>query len=79
MPIIQIQIIEGRKQEQIQNLIFDVTEVVAKNLDVDVRRVRVLVNEIPSSHWGVGGRSKETIIYGDEENYNVCTICIAST
>ena len=30
MPIIQIQIIEGRKQEQIQNLIFDVTEVVAK-------------------------------------------------
>ena len=50
MPIIQIQIIEGRKQEQIQNLIFDVTEVVAKNLDVDVRRVRVLVNEIPSSH-----------------------------
>ncbi len=49
MPIIQIQIIEGRKQEQIQNLIFDVTEVVAKNLDVDVGRVRVLVNEIPSS------------------------------
>ena len=44
MPIIQIQIIEGRKQEQIQNLIFDVTEVVAKNLDVDVGRVRVKKN-----------------------------------
>ncbi|HFJ9407359.1 TPA: 4-oxalocrotonate tautomerase [Bacillus cereus] len=61
MPIIQIQIIEGRKQEQIQNLIFDVTEVVAKNLDVDVGQVRVLVNEIPSSCWGVGGRSKESL------------------
>lgn len=61
MPIIQIQIIEGRKQEQIQNLIFDVTEVVAKNLDVDVGRVRVLVNEIPSSYWGVGGKSKECL------------------
>ncbi|PGK37636.1 4-oxalocrotonate tautomerase [Bacillus anthracis] len=59
MPIIQIQIIEGRKQEQIQNLILDVTEVVAKNLDVDVGRVRVLVNEIPGSHWGVGGKSKD--------------------
>ena len=61
MPIIQIQIIEGRKQEQIQNLILDVTEAVAKNLDIDVGRVRVLVNEIPSSHWGVGGKSKDCL------------------
>ncbi|PIE93798.1 4-oxalocrotonate tautomerase [Bacillus fungorum] len=61
MPIIQIQIIEGRKQEQIQNLILDVTEAVAKKLDVDVGRVRVLVNEIPSSHWGIGGRSKASV------------------
>ncbi|MGE6536600.1 4-oxalocrotonate tautomerase [Bacillus luti] len=61
MPIIQIQIIEGRKQEQIQNLIFDVTEAVAKNLDVDVGRVRVLVSEIPSSHWGIGGQSKASL------------------
>lgn len=61
MPIIQIQIIEGRRREQIQNLIFDVTEVVAKNLDVEVGRVRVLVNEIPSSHWGVGGKSKANL------------------
>lgn len=61
MPIIQIQIIEGRRQEQIQNLISDVTEAVAKNLDVDTGRVRVLVNEIPSSHWGVGGKSKECL------------------
>ncbi|HHT7240069.1 MULTISPECIES: 4-oxalocrotonate tautomerase [Bacillus] len=61
MPIIQIQIIEGRRQEQIQNLISGVTEAVAKNLDVDVGRVRVLVNEIPSSHWGVGGRPKASL------------------
>lgn len=61
MPIIQIQITESRKQEQIQNLILDVTEAVAKNLDVDVGRVRVLVNEIPSSHWGIGGRSKASV------------------
>ncbi|MED1555864.1 4-oxalocrotonate tautomerase [Bacillus paramycoides] len=61
MPIIQIQIIEGRGREQIQNLISDVTEAVAKNLDVDTGRVRVLVNEIPSSHWGVGGKSKASL------------------
>lgn len=61
MPIIQIQIIEGRRREQIQNLIFDVTAAVAKNLDVEVGRVRVLVNEIPSSHWGVGGRPKANL------------------
>ncbi|KFN03611.1 4-oxalocrotonate tautomerase enzyme family protein [Bacillus clarus] len=61
MPIIQIQIIEGRRREQIQNLISDVTGAVTKNLDVEVERVRVLVNEIPSSHWGVGGKSKDSL------------------
>ncbi|MDM5188325.1 4-oxalocrotonate tautomerase [Bacillus sp. DX4.1] len=58
MPIVQIQVIEGRKQEQIQYLISNVTDAVAKSLDVDAERVRVLVNEIPGSHWGVGGKVK---------------------
>ncbi len=58
MPIIQIQVIEGRKQEQIQNLISNVTDAVAKSLDVDAERVRVLVNEIPGSRWGGGGKVK---------------------
>ncbi|WP_279538563.1 4-oxalocrotonate tautomerase [Bacillus sp. XF8] len=61
MPIVQIQIIEGRKQEQIQNLISNVTDAVAKSLEVDMERVRVLVNEIPGSHWGVGGKVKGSV------------------
>ncbi|MEN1935845.1 4-oxalocrotonate tautomerase [Paenibacillus sp. 102] len=61
MPIVQIQVIEGRKQQQIQNLISNVTDAVAKSLDVDAERVRVLVNEIPGSHWGVGGKVKESV------------------
>ncbi|WP_257128987.1 4-oxalocrotonate tautomerase [Bacillus pseudomycoides] len=61
MPIVQIQVIEGRKQEQIQNLISNVTDAVAKSLDVDAERVRVLVNEIRCSHWGVGGKVKESV------------------
>ncbi|MDZ5607688.1 4-oxalocrotonate tautomerase [Bacillus pseudomycoides] len=61
MPIVQIHIIEGRKQEQIQSLISNVTDAVAKSLEVDAERVRVLVNEIPGSHWGVGGKVKGSV------------------
>ncbi|WP_243521789.1 4-oxalocrotonate tautomerase [Bacillus pseudomycoides] len=59
MPIVQIQVIEGRKQEQIQNLISNVTDAVAKSFDVETERV--LVNEIPGSHWGVGGKVKGSV------------------
>ncbi|HEK9100409.1 4-oxalocrotonate tautomerase [Bacillus pfraonensis] len=61
MPIVQIQVIEGRKQEQIHDLISNVTDAVAKSLNVDAERVRVLVNEIPGSHWGVGGKVRGSV------------------
>lgn len=62
MPIIQIQVIEGRKKETIQHLISNVTKATAESLQVDEERVRVLVQEVPGSHWGVGGRVKEDVI-----------------
>ncbi|MDQ0245199.1 4-oxalocrotonate tautomerase [Bacillus fengqiuensis] len=58
MPIIQIQVLEGRGQEQIRSLIADVTDAAVKNLDVKPEQVRVLVTEIADTHWGVGGKTK---------------------
>lgn len=61
MPIVQIQILQGREQKQIQHLIMNVTDAVAKSLEVDTERVRVLVTEIPDTHWGVGGKPKSGV------------------
>ena len=55
MPIIQIQVLKGRSNEQIKNMIVDVTDAAVKNLAVKPEQVRVLVTEIRDTHWGVGG------------------------
>ncbi|WP_373863292.1 4-oxalocrotonate tautomerase [Brevibacillus centrosporus] len=55
MPIIQIQIMEGRSPEKVKSLIQRVTETVAEELDSPKERIRVLVTEVPKTHWGIGG------------------------
>ncbi|MCY9140455.1 tautomerase family protein [Peribacillus frigoritolerans] len=67
MPVIQIQILKGRDNEQIKVLIADVTKAAMKNLRVKSEQVRVLVIEIPDTHWGTGGLTmNEFRIKGDE-------------
>ena len=61
MPIIHIQVLEGRSKETIKSLIAGVTDTVAKELDSPKDRIRVLVSEIPGSHWGIAGVSAEDI------------------
>lgn len=60
MPIIQIQILEGRTDENIKNLIANVTETTVNTLDVNPEQVRVIVNTVPRKYWGVGGTTKDT-------------------
>ncbi|WP_426984130.1 4-oxalocrotonate tautomerase [Brevibacillus borstelensis] len=59
MPIVQIQVLEGRDKQQIARLIASVTEAVVESLEVKPEQVRVLVSEVPPTHWGVGGVTKE--------------------
>jgi 4-oxalocrotonate tautomerase len=56
MPIVNIQILKGRPEEKIRNLIANVSTTVAETLEVPVERVRVLITEVPHTHWGVGGQ-----------------------
>lgn len=57
MPLLNIQILEGRSEEKINNLIKNVTETVSNTLDSPQENVRVIVNEVPKTHWGIGGKS----------------------
>jgi 4-oxalocrotonate tautomerase len=58
MPIIHVHVIEGRSDEQLSNLMENLTAAAAESLDVKKEQVRILIQEVPNKHWGVGGKPK---------------------
>jgi 4-oxalocrotonate tautomerase len=57
MPIVRIDLLEGRTTERKADLIRRVTEAVVAALDVRPEQVRVLLSEVPPEHWAIGGRT----------------------
>jgi 4-oxalocrotonate tautomerase len=55
MPIIHVNLIEGRPKEKVAEVIENVTKTVSETLDAPVENIRVLVTEIPKTHWGKAG------------------------
>jgi 4-oxalocrotonate tautomerase len=55
MPIVRIDLLEGRAPERKTDLIRRVTEAVVAALAVQPEQVRVLLSEVPPEHWGIGG------------------------
>lgn len=61
MPLVQISIMEGRQPEQIETMIQEVTEAITRSLNAPTESVRVLVTEMPKTHWGIGGKSAKAL------------------
>jgi 4-oxalocrotonate tautomerase len=61
MPFAQIQILEGRTTEQIEAMIDEVTQAIHRSLGAPVETVRVVVAEVPKTHWGIGGKSAKKL------------------
>lgn len=59
MPLIHVQVLEGRSDEKIKDLIAGITETTVQTLNVKPDQVRVIVQPIPHKYWGVGGITKE--------------------
>ena len=57
MPIAHVLIMEGREPEQKKALIRSVTAAIADSLQARPDSVRVIVQEVPKEHWGIGGVS----------------------
>lgn len=57
MPIATINIIEGRSDEQKEKLIVKVTQAIHEAIDAPEANVRVIINEMPKQHFGIGGQS----------------------
>lgn len=58
MPIITVNILSGRSGSQKRELMRSITNAAVHSLNVQPGQVRVLINEVPPEHWGVGGVSK---------------------
>lgn len=59
MPLVDIKIIEGVfSEEEIKNLIEDVTDVIVSFMGENLRNYTlVVVQEVKSGSWGVGGQA----------------------
>ncbi len=55
MPIVHIEILEGRPASKKRALIEKVTNAVVDALEVQPAQVRVLLQEVPHDYWAVGG------------------------
>ena len=58
MPLIQVRLIEGRSPAQVGEFARAVTAAAVTTLSVPADTVRVIVDEVPVTHFFVGGRSK---------------------
>ncbi|ABJ67972.1 2-hydroxymuconate tautomerase [Pediococcus pentosaceus] len=58
MPLIHIDLIEGRNEDQLRGLVKDVTAAVVKNTGAPAEHVHVVLNEMSKNHYSVAGTLK---------------------
>jgi 4-oxalocrotonate tautomerase len=55
MPLVRIDMLEGRPPEKLGELHSRVSALIAEVLDTPIERVRTIITEIPPECWGIGG------------------------
>jgi len=61
MPFAQIQIMEGRSEDQKRAVIEKVTAALVEAVGAPIDSVRVIITEIPKAHWGIAGKSAKDL------------------
>lgn len=54
MPFIDVTLVEGREPQQLRSMISKITDAVQEQLGVQRQSVRVVVREVPATHWAAG-------------------------
>jgi 4-oxalocrotonate tautomerase len=54
VPLIEVTLVEGRTPAQLRELISALTHAAAQAVDAPVDSIRVVVREVPTTHWGAG-------------------------
>ncbi|CAI2677182.1 hypothetical protein FD43_GL000643 [Apilactobacillus kunkeei DSM 12361 = ATCC 700308] len=58
MPLVHIDLIEGRNEEQLKGLVADVTSAIVKNTGAPAEHVHIVLNEMKKSNYSVAGKLK---------------------
>ncbi|MDF7626540.1 4-oxalocrotonate tautomerase [Leuconostocaceae bacterium ESL0723] len=58
MPIVQIELLEGRSHDQLAKLVQDVTDVIVEDTGASRSAVHVILREMSKDHYAVGGTLK---------------------
>ncbi len=54
MPLIEVTLTQGRSPEQLRALISGLTRAAAEAVDAPLKNIRVVVREVPETHWAAG-------------------------
>ena len=54
MPLIEVTLAEGRSPEQIRSMMHEVHEAVLRAVNTRSEHIRVIVREVPRTHWATG-------------------------
>jgi 4-oxalocrotonate tautomerase len=54
VPLVEVTLAEGRTPEQIRSLIHELHEAVVRAVAAPPENVRVIVREVPATHWAAG-------------------------
>ncbi|WP_125703445.1 2-hydroxymuconate tautomerase [Lacticaseibacillus daqingensis] len=55
MPLVHIDLIEGRSPEALRQMCLDVTEAIAKNTGAPKEHIHIVLNEMATNHYAVAG------------------------
>ncbi len=61
MPFLQVNLLDGRTEEQKEVLIRELTNTVCEVLGSKRESVRVLINDVPKTNWGIAGETAKNL------------------
>ncbi|MEV4644866.1 tautomerase family protein [Saccharopolyspora sp. NPDC049357] len=57
MPLVEVTLAQGRSEEQIRSMMTAVHEAVLATVGTRPEHIRVIVREVPRTHWATGDRT----------------------
>ncbi|QIL50610.1 4-oxalocrotonate tautomerase [Weissella coleopterorum] len=58
MPFVHVELVEGRSEAQLKNMMTEITDAVEKNTGAPRKAIKVIVNEMPNNRYMDGGTLK---------------------
>lgn len=57
MPFVDVTLVEGRSPDQLRALVDRLTDAVVDSVGASREAVRVVLREVPATHWAAGGQT----------------------